>query len=630
MIIEMAKVRLMGPKSMLRPVTLTLQDLELVHLTAIEDIIGAHRHEVSLGEQHRRDRVERALVDIEMCLSQLEELDAPAEQPPPAEELSEGRIALLAHRLRKRLTGLAQQRRALTEEREALLLYQPLIAELGELLAGDRDRRRFSAYLLLLREGAAAATEALRSRLAKITGNDYQLSTRALASGETAILLLLPRDRAAAVDALLASARIEAAPVPAFLEGADLIDALPRMAPRLTEVDTELRAVRDRARELAHRHGPDLTAARRRLRDELVERAAEATAVETSHAFALEGWLPARRIEQLRKDVFAAHGALVAVEQIARDRWYGDEAPVVLSNPRVFEPFERILSLLPLPRYGTVDPTPFVAVFFPMFFGIIVGDVGYGLVMLLIALVLRYGAHAGGLRRDIARIATAVSLFTIIFGVLYGELFGDLGHRWFGMSAIWIAREEAVVPFLIVAVALGVAHLLIGLVLSIFIRRHEDPRAAIGRGITLLMLALIVVALLALFEQLPAALFTPAIIGLLVAFPILIALEGFTGLLELFTIFGHVLSYARVMALGTASVMLAVVANRMAGAFGSVAIGVAFALLFHLVNFAIALFSPTIHVLRLHYVEFFGTFYSPGGTRYKPLAHWKPASASRS
>ena len=66
----------------------------------------------------------------------------------------------------------------------------------------------------------------------------------------------------------------------------------------------------------------------------------------------------------------------------------------------------------------------------------------------------------------------------------------------------------------------------------------------------------------------------------------------------------------------------------MVGALGSALVGVAFALLFHLVNFAIGLFSPTIHALRLHYVEFFGEFYSPGGAAYRPLAHWRPASRS--
>jgi V/A-type H+-transporting ATPase subunit I len=81
------------------------------------------------------------------------------------------------------------------------------------------------------------------------------------------------------------------------------------------------------------------------------------------------------------------------------------------------------------------------------------------------------------------------------------------------------------------------------------------------------------------------------------------------------------------MALGTASVMLAIVANRLAGAVGSAIVGALFALLFHLVNFGLGLFSPTIHALRLHYVEFFGTFYSPGGTPYQPLGHWTSRTA---
>jgi V/A-type H+-transporting ATPase subunit I len=82
------------------------------------------------------------------------------------------------------------------------------------------------------------------------------------------------------------------------------------------------------------------------------------------------------------------------------------------------------------------------------------------------------------------------------------------------------------------------------------------------------------------------------------------------------------------MALGTASVMMAVIANRMVGAMGSAVVGFVFALLFHLVNFAIGLFSPTIHAMRLHFVEFFGKFYSPGGRPYEPYAHWRPRAGT--
>jgi V/A-type H+-transporting ATPase subunit I len=165
-----------------------------------------------------------------------------------------------------------------------------------------------------------------------------------------------------------------------------------------------------------------------------------------------------------------------------------------------------------------------------------------------------------------------------------------------------------------------VVHILIGLVLgAVSAVRRRHSREAVGRGASAVSVALIVVTLLAVADVLPKGFFTPAVIGLLVAFSVLVVAEGIVAPIELLSTVGNVLSYARIMALGVASVMLAVVANRMVGAIGSTAVGIVFALVFHLVNFAIGLFSPTIHALRLHYVEFFGKFYSPGGVRYQPF-----------
>jgi V/A-type H+-transporting ATPase subunit I len=185
-------------------------------------------------------------------------------------------------------------------------------------------------------------------------------------------------------------------------------------------------------------------------------------------------------------------------------------------------------------------------------------------------------------------------------------------------------REEAIVPFLVLSIGLGLVHVVLGLVLGALSSARTEPRLAIGRGLSAVMIVLILVAILAAMEIFPHALLNPAVIALLIAFPTLVVLEGVIAPVELLSTLGHILSYARIMALGTASVMLAIVANRMAGAMGSVVVGVLFALLFHLVNFALGLFTPTIHALRLHYVEFFGTFYSPGGVRYAPLGHWRP------
>jgi len=208
-----------------------------------------------------------------------------------------------------------------------------------------------------------------------------------------------------------------------------------------------------------------------------------------------------------------------------------------------------------------------------------------------------------------------------VFGFLYGELFGDLGHR-VGLHPIILNREEAFFPFLGLALAIGLVHIVLGLVVGAVKMFRGDKRRALGKGMAAVMVVLIALALMAAFEMLPERFFTPLVIAILVAFPILIIGEGVLAPIELVSTLGNVLSYARIMAVGTASVMMAIVANRMTGAFGGVVVGVLFALLFHLINFVLGVFSPTIHMLRLHYVEFFGKFYSPGGSQYRPFRHW--------
>ncbi|MGH7521489.1 MAG: V-type ATP synthase subunit I, partial [Gemmatimonadales bacterium] len=375
--------------------------------------------------------------------------------------------------------------------------------------------------------------------------------------------------------------------------------------------------------QLAREHGTELARARGAVHDRLRELDAVPLTGVTPHAFVLEGWVPARARRTLEDRLAKEFGAAVVVEEISIEEWASEDAPVVLSNPRLLRPFEAIVRVFPLPRYGTIDPTPFVAVFFPAFFGLMVGDVGYGLVLAALGLVLHRVARRDSLLRTVAEIIGPCALFTIIAGFLFGEVFGDLGAR-LGLKPLAFNRHEAMIPFLLLAVSLGVVHILLGMGLGIAsaIRRH--PREALGRGISALMVVLIILALLAAVNVLPRGFFTPAVIGLLVAFPVLIVFEGVVAPIELLTTLGNMLSYARIMALGVASVMLAVVANRMVGAIGSVAVGLVFGLLFHLVNFAIALFSPTVHALRLHYVEFFGKFYSPGGVQYQPFGHWTP------
>jgi V/A-type H+/Na+-transporting ATPase subunit I len=623
MIVPMARVRILGPRTVLPEAIQALQDLGVFHLAPPATKPLLEGSSLSPKENHRRRALERALAEVEGALAALDSSDAVATSPGAPTVTDLARWTRLAHRVRQQLAKLSERITRAEEEQALLAKYHDAFAAFARLVEHGTAPADAAAFHLVLRADQADARPRLEAGLRELVGPAYESFTQRLASGETAMLLVVPRTSADRVERLLADTQVHEAPVPSGF-GPSLADALPRMRERETAIPRELAAFRRERDSIARRHVAELVRAQAALRDRLARTEAISQSAVTPHAFVLEGWLPMAGLRSLTHSLESRFGGLVVVEVRHQEPWRAEDAPVVLHNPRLFRPFELLTRMLPLPRYGSIDPTPYVAVFFPMFFGLIVGDLGYGGIMALASLILHRRSAPGSTLRAVAKVGGACALFSLIFGALFGELFGDLGRRVLGLRPLWFNREVAIVPFLVLTISLGVVHLLLGLVLGALSRRRSHPRQALGRGLSAVMLTLVTVAILAALEVLPKAVLSPAAIALLVAFPVLVILEGVVAPVELITTLGHVLSYARIMALGTASVMLAVVANRLAGAVGSVVVGVLFALLFHLVNFALALFSPTIHALRLHYVEFFGTFYSPGGTRYQPLSHWTP------
>ena len=619
----MEKVRIMGPRELLEAVMDALQELGTLHLDPPEPAGPMRELEPPPGVRREARHLESVLEDLEWCLDRLDAGGAEARKGASAADVGDfARWARRARDVRRRLGELEARRRSLTSEQNRLRRYLRF-ADAFESLLPEPTGGKLRSYELVLPSGEEAALEPLREALREAVDDGFELRSARTSAGELAAVMLVPREVGERIDALLEEAGIEELPVPEAYRGDGLSAALPAMRRRLREIDAETEEVEAERRALSRDHGDALLRARGAVRDRLLELEAMRRVGETARAFVVEGWVPRAAGGRLREELDARFGDSIAVETVSREEWEAEEAPVVLSNPRLFRPFEAVTRVFPLPRYGTIDPTPFVAVFFPMFFGVILGDVGYGLVLAGVAAWLHHRSDDATTLRSVSEIAGACAAFTVLFGGLYGELFGDLPRRLLGLHGLF-RREEALMGFLAFAVALGLVHVLLGLVLGAVTEVSRNPRHALGRGVSALMIVLVAVALLAAGEVLPAAFFTPAVIALLVAFPVLIAAEGILAPVELLSTLGNVLSYARIMALGTASVVMAVVANRMVGTVGGVVVGALFGLLFHLVNFVLGVFGPTVHALRLHYVEFFGTFYSSGGVRYRPFARWRP------
>jgi V/A-type H+-transporting ATPase subunit I len=523
--------------------------------------------------------------------------------------------------LESEVHALTDRRLALAEERDLTARYERLLTALAPLRPGLLGATHHVETVgLVVRRDRPEALALLEREVDRITRGAYSMLSREIDREQVGVLLTVPQPFARDLSRLLFERGIGEIRLPERYAGRPLVDALALLLRRSQELPVEIREVEAALVALAARWRGPLTQALRAARDRLARLRAMTRCGETGHAFVISGWVPAERCRGLASALGEAFGGRVTlVEHAIPPEEYG-EVPVTLRNRRFVRSFELLLSLVPLPRYGSIDPTPFLAGFFPLFFGLMLGDVGFGGLALVLALVARAKGWGGESGRQLTTVALACSVSAIAFGLLFGELFGELGAH-VGLRPLLLDRKEAILSFLALALALGAVHVVLGIGLALAAairrgRRHE----ALARSAAL---ALILAAIAALLGRLGYLSPAPGRVALLALGPLLaiaIALEGLRAPLELVTTAGSILSYARLMALGIASVMLADVANRMAGFFRPAALGVAAAVLLHAVNFAMGLFSPTIQALRLHYVEFFDKFYEGGGKPYEPFA----------
>jgi len=315
----------------------------------------------------------------------------------------------------------------------------------------------------------------------------------------------------------------------------------------------------------------------------------------------------------------------VIVEEMAISPAEREHAPVALENPAPLKPFEFLVRLLALPRYGTLDPTPLMALFLPIFFGLILGDIAYGALVVLLGLYLsqKY-THREGLR-SLGQVFIVCGLWSIVIGVLYGEFLGTLGER-LGLRPLWLNRAEPQVfqALFGFTIATGVMQVVLGLILGAWETLRERRLKEMGAKLGMLL------ALCAIFfligsaaNLLPPGFFNPAVVALLIGVILVSYPLGIVGLLlgplEVLGVVGNILSYLRIAAIGLSSVYLAKLANDLAGLTGSVVLGAIVAGLLHVLNLALGILSPTVQSLRLHYVEFFGKFFEPGGRSFNPF-----------
>lgn len=355
---------------------------------------------------------------------------------------------------------------------------------------------------------------------------------------------------------------------------------------------------------------------------------AKSRLVGTDKVFLLEGWLPADRCAEIEKTL-KPFTCAIETREPTEDEY--PQVPVQLKNNKLTRPLNMVTEMYSLPAYGTLDPNPLMAPFFILFYGIMMADMGYGLLMMIASVIISKKYRPKGTSGELFSLLGLCGISTFIMGALTGGFFGDFLTQLvaivspgtvFALPKLFDPLDDLTM-ILIGSMALGMVQIVTGMAISLIEKcKRKKFLDAFFEEITW-WIVFIGLALLALGKG-AAVLYVGCALVLLG--PIVQGkgwgkLTGVFGSLynHVTGYFGDILSYTRLMALMLAGSVIAQVFNMLAAMPGNVIAFIIISMLGNAMNFGLNLLGCYVHDLRLQCLEFFNKFYVDGGKPFRPM-----------
>jgi V/A-type H+-transporting ATPase subunit I len=429
--------------------------------------------------------------------------------------------------------------------------------------------------------------------------------------------------------------------------------------------------------EFRKRHAEFILASEEYLSIEVQKAEAPVLFGTTEHSFVIDCWIPKDEIHHIMETLEKDMGGSLYIQEI--EQKHEDEPPTLLKNPRPVRRFEYLLELYSIPNYRDIDPSFILSLIFPLFFGLMIGDIGYGILLILFGvLFMKFFKDSEGFS-NIGWYIIIAGVFASIFGLfLFGDMFGlpfmlapgaegETAYTWSTLLGVHIPIPSVIhkmeslgmTQLLIISIVAGYLHLGLGLILGVLSERKHDKKHAITKigllfVLTALTLLIFVMADWTIGQWLKplkgsavapflwgtfiplvksgfsfGGLIVPyvsMVFGILGVIIIAIVAGGF-GLVEVLEVTSHLMSYTRLAAICVAKAAMAFAFNMIGLGLilsGNILIGILGVILLifmQLMVFALGALSSGIQAVRLHYVEFFMKFYKGEGLRFNPFGY---------
>ncbi|MBI4210585.1 MAG: hypothetical protein HY544_03720 [Candidatus Diapherotrites archaeon] len=619
---KMCKARIVAPKSALRKAIEALEEHGASEIKRFE-----HDGIANPGPLEGNEEAVEKLIKAEAMLAamphgtesqRITESEARAYIKSKEFREAERRIAEISEE-----TGKAESEiDALAEKKRSLLPFAGLnvdmaLARLGSaaLITGTfREHAKDRVEHALRREGAS-------------------YTMKKAGSGVFACIAAVPRGKEVELAEKLAKEGFESAEMPS-VDGkpADEAIAIDRKIAALGKKNAGLE--RELA-EISRKSFQKLSAAKEMLMIELGKSSAAASFGETPHVFVAEAYVPESRFSGLKKIIEERLGGRAELRKFSHEELTHshEEAPTLLEHSKSVSSFEFINKYMSVPRSNEVDPTIIFLVFFPVFYGMMVGDVIYGILSFLIAKFIAGKVSAESILRPVSIIWMWSAIPAIIFGLIYDE-FAAMPHAellslLFGIHDLQlytgIERLHNVQFLLALSILMGVLTVSVGFLIGFLnASRHGHKEHAMAKlGWFGFVTSGTVLVSTLMFKALPEIAAAPSAAAMLVSLGLVLKGEGPMGLIEVSSVVANIMSFARILAVGLVGTVIGLILNEVA--FPSLDKGLLVIVLLplyigiHAFNAFLAMFESFIQGARLNFVEFYSKFYEGGGHEFSPF-----------